>query len=102
LVTGSLPHPTFTPDPQASAKRNLNNLLPTACDPAKLTGGLLGQKGARGISKGVLGAGSEQQQPRPANSTVAETAESRGFAAEAIAQNEETVLPMRNQDSTND
>jgi uncharacterized protein involved in outer membrane biogenesis len=64
LVTGSLPHPTFTPDAQALAKMKLNNLLPTAGDPAKLTGGLLGQKGAGGISKGVLGAGSEQQQPK--------------------------------------
>jgi hypothetical protein len=64
LVTGTLPHPTFTPDAQALAKMKLNNLLPTTGDPAKLTGGLLGQKGAGGILDGVLGAGSGKQQPK--------------------------------------
>jgi uncharacterized protein involved in outer membrane biogenesis len=62
LVTGSLPHPTFTPDAQTLAKMKLNNLLPTTGDPAKLTGGLLGQKGAGGILKGVLGGSGQQQQ----------------------------------------
>jgi hypothetical protein len=62
LVTGTLPHPTFTPDAQAIAKMKLNNLLPTAGDPTKATGGLLGQRGAGGILNGVLGAGSGKQQ----------------------------------------
>jgi uncharacterized protein involved in outer membrane biogenesis len=64
LVTGTLPHPTFTPDAQALAKMKLNNLLPTTGDPAKLTGGLLGQKGAGGILKGVLGGSGQQQQQK--------------------------------------
>jgi uncharacterized protein involved in outer membrane biogenesis len=65
LVTGTLPHPTFTPDAQALAKMKLNNLLPTTGDPAKLTGGLLGQKGAGGILNGVLGGSGQQQQKGP-------------------------------------
>ncbi|MFL6350390.1 MAG: AsmA family protein [Bryobacteraceae bacterium] len=57
LVTGSLPHPTFTPDAQAIAKMKLNNALPTA-------GGLLGGKGAGGILNGVLGGSGQQQQQK--------------------------------------
>jgi hypothetical protein len=75
LVTGSLPHPTFTPDAQALAKMKLNNLLPTTGDPGKLRGGLLGQKGARGHSKrrtrGWIGAATtkkgQQKQPQQQN-----------------------------------
>ena len=64
LVTGSLPHPTFAPDTQALAKMKLNNLLPTAGDPGKLVGGVLGQKGAGGILNGVLGGSGQQQQQK--------------------------------------
>jgi hypothetical protein len=53
LVTGSMAHPVFAPDVQAIAKMNLNHLLPTSSDPAKLATGLLGS---------VLGGATGQQQ----------------------------------------
>jgi hypothetical protein len=42
LVTGSMAHPTITPDVAAIAKMKLNHLLPTSGDPTKLATGLLG------------------------------------------------------------
>ena len=56
LVTGTMDHPTFTPDAQALAKMKLNNLLPSVSDPSKLASGILGGKGgAGGIVGGLLG-----------------------------------------------
>ncbi len=57
LVTGTMAHPTFTPDTQALAKMKLNNLLPSVSDPGKLASGILGGKGGGvgGILGGVLG-----------------------------------------------
>ncbi len=56
LVTGTMDHPTFTPDAQALAKMKLNNLLPSVSDPSKLASGILGGKGgAGGIVNGLLG-----------------------------------------------
>ncbi len=54
MVTGSLAHPTFTPDVQALAKMKLSNLLPS-------TGSLGGKQGAAGLLNGILGG----QQPQP-------------------------------------
>ena len=56
-VTGTMAHPTFTPDMQALAKMKLTNLLPSVSDPAKLTTALTGGKGVGGILNGVLGGG---------------------------------------------
>ena len=60
-VTGSLAHPTFTPDVQALAKMKLSNLLPSAGNPGSLTtgitGALAGKNGASGIINGILGGG---------------------------------------------
>jgi len=66
MVTGSLAHPTFTPDMQALAKMKLSNLLPSSGNPGSLVtgiaGALAGKKGAGGILNGILGGG----QPAPA------------------------------------
>ncbi len=57
VVTGTMAHPTFTPDMQALAKMKLNNLLPSVSDPAKLTSAFTSGKGVGGILNGVLGGG---------------------------------------------
>ncbi|MDQ2840758.1 MAG: AsmA family protein [Acidobacteriota bacterium] len=55
LVTGTMAHPTFTPDAQALAQMKLKNLLPSVSDPSRLASGVLGGKGAGGILNGLLG-----------------------------------------------
>ncbi len=42
LVTGSMAHPTFTPDVQAIAKMKMSRLLPTTGNPSSLASGILG------------------------------------------------------------
>lgn len=69
LVSGTMAHPTFTPDMQAMAKMKLNNLLPTAANPSKLVGSVLGNNGAGGVLGGLLGG---QQAAQPAQSGTAQ------------------------------
>jgi hypothetical protein len=67
LVTGTMAHPSFTPDTQALAKMKLNNLLPSVSDPSKLASGLLGGKGggAGGVLNGLLGGQAQQGAAQP-------------------------------------
>ena len=62
LITGTMAHPTFTPDVQALAKMKLTNLLPTVGDPSKLLGSVVGKKGVGGVLGGLLG-GQQPAQP---------------------------------------
>ncbi len=74
LVTGTMAHPTFTPDLQAMAKMKLSNLLPTAADPSKLAGSVLGNKGVGGVLGGLLG---RQQAAQPAGQPAANAAQQK-------------------------
>ncbi len=62
VVTGTMAHPTFTPDMQALAKMKLGNLLPSVSDPSKLTSAFTSGKGVGGILNGVLGGQAPAQQ----------------------------------------
>ncbi len=62
IVTGTMAHPTFTPDAAALAQMKLHNLLPSVSDPSKLASGILGGKGAGGIVSGLLGGGQQPAQ----------------------------------------
>ena len=71
LVTGTTAHPTFSPDVEGLAKMKLNNLLPTASDPTKLTSGVIGavtgKQGTSGILNQVLGGKAKGTQQPAAN-----------------------------------
>src|SRR5947209_4964308 len=54
-VTGTLQHPSFTPDAQSLAKMKLNNLLPTTGDPTKGIVGALFGGGKPGSGGDVVG-----------------------------------------------
>jgi uncharacterized protein involved in outer membrane biogenesis len=47
IVTGPIAHPTFAPDAEAMAKMKLQNLLPTAGNPASAIQGILGNLGGK-------------------------------------------------------
>ncbi|MBV8865797.1 MAG: hypothetical protein JO210_10425 [Acidobacteriaceae bacterium] len=59
IVTGTMAHPTFSPDAAALAKMKMNNLLPSVSDPSKLASGIMGGKGAGGVVNGLLGGGAQ-------------------------------------------
>lgn len=63
IVTGTMAHPTFTPDAAAMAKMKMNNLLPSVSDPSKLASGIMGGKGASGVVNGLLGGGAASPAP---------------------------------------
>lgn len=70
IVSGSFQHPQFTPDAQKLAQMRLQNLLPTAGNPAAATAGILGsilnrQGGQAPNVGGIVGTilGQPQQQP---------------------------------------
>lgn len=73
IVSGSFQHPQFTPDAQKLAQMRLQNMLPTAGNPAAATAGILGsilnRQGGQapnvgGIVGTILGQ-PQQQQPAP-------------------------------------
>jgi hypothetical protein len=74
LVTGTFDKPRFAPDLQKIAQMKLQNILPTAGNPAAgvlgaILGGQSGQQGQQqpGGLQGILGAlgGRQQRQPQP-------------------------------------
>lgn len=79
LVTGTLNSPRFAPDLQKIAQMKLQNMLPTAANPAGAVSGILGavlggknqqgqqQQGGLGGILGALGGQQQQQQQQPNN-----------------------------------
>jgi AsmA protein len=68
LVTGSMAHPTFTPDVQALAKMKLSHLLPTSGDPTKGVSGILGSILGGATGQQSNSKDNQQQQQNPLNS----------------------------------
>ena len=73
IVTGTLAHPLFMPDAANLAKMKLSSLLPTASDPTKLAGGVLGTNGVGGVINGLLGGNASKNTAAPSSTDQQKT-----------------------------